>query len=167
MYKSDKMNVIGAFDRGRVATLEPRPNSVLIMMTSVNSEFPVLNNHWSSILKLKFDDVEGKECDIGNSSNVMQDSHAEQILDFVIENIDKDIFVSCDAGLSRSPGVVVALELIFNSRDVSDEYPHHNKFVKNKIRDVWFKKIWMNRTSYSNQDSCISSNNIGYMKKFG
>lgn len=143
------MKIIGAFDRGRVSTLEPRKNSALIMVTGYYTsidgdkpEFPKVSHKWDKKLGLIFDDVDGREIDIGNSSNVMQDSQAEQILDFVVENIDKDIFVSCDAGLSRSPGIVVALEQIFNSRDVSNAYPHHNHFVKNKIRDVWFKRIW-------------------------
>jgi len=44
--------------------------------------------------------------------------------------------------ISRSTGIVVALEQIFNAQDVSDAYPHHNRFVKNMIRDTWFKRIW-------------------------
>jgi len=136
------MNIIGAFDRGRVSTLEPRSNSVLIMMTNIDSKFPEISPHWKDILRLKFDDVEGRDVDIGDSSNVMTIENAYKILDFAIENMNNDIFVSCDAGLSRSPGVVVALEQIFNSKDVSLDYPHHNRFVKNRIRDVWFNTIW-------------------------
>lgn len=136
------MNIIGAFDRSSVGELEPRVNSILICITSSTSNHPELNNKWYDVLYLKFDDVEGREADIGSASNVMQDEHAEQILNFVVENIDKDIFISCDAGISRSPGVLVALEQIFNGRDLSNDYRFHNKFVKNKIRDVWFKRIW-------------------------
>jgi predicted protein tyrosine phosphatase len=138
------MNIIGAFDRGTVSILEPRPNSVLIMMTSPNSEFPKINGKWTDILKLKFDDVEDGFGLDDKQYEPMNEYNAEQILDFVIRNIDKDIFVSCDAGLSRSPAVVVALEQIFNSRDVSNEreYQHYNRYVKNTIRDVWFKRIW-------------------------
>lgn len=136
------MKIIGAFDRGRVSTLEPRKESILIMITSEGAKFPKINDMWYKVLKLKFDDVEGRESEIGSSSNVMQEDHAEKILDFVIDNINCDIFISCDAGLSRSPGIVVALEQLFNSNDVTDRYPHHNKFVKNKIRDIWFKRIW-------------------------
>jgi len=139
------MNIIGTFDRSRVSELEPRSNSALICITSKESEHPKLNESWSKILYLKFDDVEGREKDIGDSSNVMQDNDAERILDFVVENIDKDFFINCDAGISRSPGVLVALEQIFNGRDLSSEYRFHNKFVKNKIRDVWFKKIWFDK----------------------
>ena len=136
------MNIIGAFDRSRVSELEPRANSVLISITSEESEHPDVDNHWKDILRLKFDDVEGRMLDIEGASNVLTDEQAEEILDFVIENIESDFFVNCDAGISRSTGVVVALELIFNSRDVSDRYPYHNRYVKNKIRDTWFKRIW-------------------------
>ena len=136
------MNIIGAFDRSRISDIEPRANSVLICITSEIDEFPIVSDNWSDILYLKFDDVEGRESDIGESSNVMQDKHAEQILDFVIKNIDKDFFINCDAGISRSPGVLVALEQIFNGKDVSYDWRFHNKFVKNKIRDMWFRRIY-------------------------
>ena len=115
------------------------------MITSPSAELPQVDGKWSDILRLKFDDVEWR--DNGSSNNqlyeVISEVQAKQILDFVVKHIDKDIFISCDAGLSRSPGVLVALEQIFNARDVSDAYPHHNRFVKNKIRDTWFKKIWV------------------------
>lgn len=140
------MNIIDAFDRGRVEGLQPRPNSALIMITSPESKFPSVNGKWSQILKLKFDDIEwrdGKEQLQKELYEPMNEGHAKQILDFVITNIDKDIFISCDAGLSRSPAVLVALEQIFNARDVSNAYPHHNRFVKNMIRDTWFKHIWV------------------------
>jgi len=139
------MNIIGAFDRSRASELEPRANSVLICITSESSKHPKLNKKWLEILYLKFDDVEGREAEIGSAANVMQDKHAEQILDFAVKHIDKDLFINCDAGLSRSPGVLVALEQIFNGRDLSEDYRFHNKFVKNKIRDIWFKRIWFGR----------------------
>ena len=140
------MKIIGAFDRSRVSGFEPRSNSVLIMITSCEySDFPEVSQGWSNILRLRFDDTVGTINTIGNASNVMTEEQAKQILDFVIENINCDIFVNCDAGLSRSPAVVVALEQIFNARDISTNYPHHNRFIKNRIRDVWFKTIWKGR----------------------
>ena len=71
--------------------------------------------------------------------------NAQNQVSAVIKHIDKDIFVNCDAGLSRSPGIVVALNQIFNGKDTSYNFPHHNKFVKNKIRDVWYTRIWRNK----------------------
>lgn len=136
------MNLIKAFDRSQVSGLEPRPNSVIIMITSMNSEFPKLSDKWDKILAIQFDDVENGFGLKDNKYTPMSERQAERILNFVIENIDKDIFISCDAGMSRSPGILVALEQIFNSRDVTEAYPYHNRYVKNKIRDVWFKKIW-------------------------
>ena len=139
------MNIIGAFDRFRVSGLEPRTNSVLISITSENSEHPSFKSGWFKILKIKFDDVEGRNLDIGDASNVMRVEHAMQILDFAIENIDKDFFINCDAGISRSTGVLVALEQIFNGRDVSNRYPFHNKYVKEKIKATYYKTIWLGR----------------------
>lgn len=131
-----------SLDRSRVKELVPRKGrSVLISITSPNSEFVQLHGDWTDVLRLKFDDVEQKD---GQDYELFSDIQAKQILDFVIKHLDKDIFVNCDAGLSRSPAVVVALEQIFNANDVSNvsDYQHHNRFVKNKIRDIWFKNIW-------------------------
>ena len=136
------MNLIKAFDRSQVSGLEPRPNSVLIMVTSPKSEFPKLNPKWSDTLLLKFDDVENGYGLKDKSFKPMTEKDAEDILNFAIKNIDKDIFISCDAGMSRSPGILVALEQIFNARDATGAYPYHNRYVKNKIRDTWFKRIW-------------------------
>lgn len=116
------------------------------MITSPEADFPLVDGKWNDILQIKFDDVEWRE-EKNNSTNhqlyeVISENQAKQILDFAVKNIDKDIFISCDAGLSRSPAVLVALEQIFNAKDVSDAYPHHNRFVKNMIRDTWFKTIW-------------------------
>ena len=130
------MQIIGAFDRSRVSELEPRPNSILISITSKNSEHPKINKNWAHILRLKFDDVDNK------SDNGITYKDAQAILNFVISHIGSDLFINCDAGISRSTGILVALELIFNSRDMSSEYRYHNRYVKNMIRDVWFSTIW-------------------------
>ena len=140
------MNIIGKYDRNQVAILEPRENSVLIMITSTHNKFPELHSGWTDVLKLQFDDVEYDNENILEERKTyeMTDDDAKKILDFVIKRIYCDFFVSCDAGISRSAGVVVALEQIFNGCDVSKQYSlmHYNRNVKNKIRDVWFKNIW-------------------------
>ncbi len=130
------MNIIGAFDEGRIKTFIPRGNSILISITSHESTLSKVDKKWYKRLGLIFDDVDRK------TPYSMTEEDAEKILDFVVENLGCDVFVNCQAGLSRSPAVVVDLEQIFNMRDVSDKYPHHNKFVKNMIKDVWFKRVW-------------------------
>ena len=139
------MRIIGAFDRNSIADIEPRLHSVLIMITSKDSNFVKLSDKWSNVLALKFDDIDGKINDIGDADNVLSVDQAKDILDFVIEHINYDIYVSCDAGISRSAGVVVALHQIFNSLDVADRYRFHNKFVKNRIKEVWFNVIWCDK----------------------
>ena len=140
--RNDTMNIIGAFDRSRVSELEPRKNSVLISITSIDSTHPHIKSGWHDVLYLKFDDVEGRSSELGNSANLITDKDAKQILNFVVKNIDCDFFINCDAGISRSTGVLVALELIFNGNDVSHSFQYHNRFVKNRIKDTWFKTIW-------------------------
>lgn len=126
------MNIIGAFDRETISTLTPDNNSVLILVTNFNTQFPTVNKHWADVLKLKFDD--SYETNIHNTP--ISSKQANQILEFAIQHIDKNIYVSCDVGMSRSPAIVVALEEIFNSNDVSDYYHHYNHYVKNKITEV-------------------------------
>ena len=132
------MHIIGAFDRSRVSDLVPRKNSVLIQITSLNDDFPKVHRNWKAILKLKFDD----NYDGDTNSTPITDKQAKQLLDFVTSHIESDVFVNCDAGISRSPAVVVALEQIFNCNDVRKNYPHYNRYVKDKIIKVWFENIW-------------------------
>ena len=141
------MEIIGIFSRTEVMELEPRPFSVMIQITTQARDFPVLKKGWKDIIQLRFDDVEGKETDIGSASNVLQDKQAEKLLDFVVKNLHCEFFIHCDAGISRSAGVAVALEKIFNGKDVREDYRfrHHNEFVKNKITDVWFKRVWFGK----------------------
>ena len=134
------MQIIGAFNRNEVKDLVPRKGSVLISITCKGEKFPEVNQKWTDILQIQFDDnYEGDEHSIP-----MTDEQAKEIISFAIKHLDKDFFVNCDAGLSRSPAVIVALEQIFNARDVSnvDKFKFHNKYVKNKIKNVWFKNIW-------------------------
>jgi len=136
------MNIIGAFDRSQISDLVPREGrSVLITITSPNNDFAELHKNWSDVLRLKFDDATNGD---GKGKVLISEEQAFLILNFCIRNLDKDFFVNCDAGISRSTAVVVALELIFNSRDISNEYryQYHNKYVKNVIKDAWFKKLW-------------------------
>jgi len=135
------MKIIGAFCKSDIENrIEPRKSrkAVLISITSKNGNFPRPKGRYHEILKMRFDDEERE--DIGAS--LITEEQAERIIDFALKNIDKDIFVNCDAGLSRSPAIVVALEEIFNNNDVKDKYQLYNKYVYRKLKDVWLKHCW-------------------------
>ena len=136
-----KVKIIGAFSRSEIENIiEPRKSrkSVLISITSKNEKFPKPKGDYDKILQVKFDDEEIEY----HGLKLITNKQAEEIINFALNNIDKDIFVNCDAGLSRSPAIVVALEEIFNGNDVKDKYPLHNKYVYRKIKDVWLKHCW-------------------------
>ena len=135
------MKIVGAFSRSEIENIiEPRKSrkSVLISITSKNGEFPKPKGDYDKILQIKFDDDEVEY----RGLELITDEQAEEIINFALDNIDKDIFVNCDAGLSRSPAVVVALEEIFNNNDIRKNYPLHNKYVYRKIKDTWLKHCW-------------------------
>lgn len=70
---------------------------------------------------------------------------AKQIIDFAkkYQNV-KDWLVHCEAGLSRSPAVALALSEILNATTEPEQFvqgiygtTHHNKYVRNVIMDVY------------------------------
>lgn len=135
------MKIIGAFSRSEIENIiEPRKSrkSVLISITSPNNSHPVPKGDYDAVLRLTFDDE-----DVDNEKATMMSlDDAYSIIDFALTNVDKDIFVNCDAGLSRSPAVVVALEELFNSNDIKSRYPLFNRFVYKRIKDCWFYVCW-------------------------
>ena len=63
---------------------------------------------------------------------------ARDILNFVEKYKDSiDILaIHCQAGISRSVGVHVALEKIYNTKDLYSRYPCHNRHVTSTILEV-------------------------------
>jgi len=128
------MNIAGAFSRMQIKKIKPRENSILISVTDSDESHTSLEGQWKSILRLKFDDIHVKSLNEGKFHlKGMTDNDARKILDFVMKHKECDIYVNCEAGISRSTGIVVALEALFNNKDFSEVYPCHNPFVREKI----------------------------------
>lgn len=70
------------------------------------------NDNLKGVLYLKFDDVE-------HEPNCISDEQAKQIAEFVEKHEDGgyDLYVHCDAGISRSAGVAAAIMLIKYGHD--------------------------------------------------
>ena len=83
---------------------------IICSITDVDKEDISLENiAASSILFLKFDDVENQNGGIPMSSN-----QAKEIANFIVSNQDKDIIISCNGGVSRSAGIAAAINLFIN-----------------------------------------------------
>jgi len=132
-------------------------NVPYILISVVSPEYPeyklAYNDMCRDVLKLRFHDVDGN----GNVNSLVKtgdtilpidDTMAQQIIDFSQKHIDiKNIVIHCEAGISRSPGIAMALSEIRNGlgRDPSVyidtlyDIKHHNTIVKNKILSVYYR----------------------------
>lgn len=72
--------------------------------------YPSIYNKIAAVLPLVFDDVDGgKDC--------MTEEDAQKIATFVKRHEDKKIIVHCDAGVSRSAGIVAAIMKYYTGDD--------------------------------------------------
>lgn len=106
-----------------------------------NSNYPEIKHN--NVCFLEFDDLRdlhsGNVFIIGHQSVesdpiYFSESHAKKILDFYENNLDKNIYIHCDAGRSRSPGVAVAL-LKITSQNFKNYYIKYapNELVVNTL----------------------------------
>lgn len=82
--------------------------------------------------------------DVAPLMKLITPDHARQILDFVdrhIKNGVEHFVVHCDAGISRSPGVAVALKEIYNNdREIKPEHRLYNRLVYSTIIKVYHEE---------------------------
>lgn len=123
-------------------------NKIIISISTPGDEFPDFceeNHSILDVLYLSFYDIEDKRelNPIAKDDEIFNDNYAEQIANFV--NIwnkgDIEIWVHCDAGVSRSAGVGAALSKYFNNND--DEYFDNsgNYFPNNLCYRKTLKKL--------------------------
>lgn len=126
---------------------------IVISITSSDGDFAALPECRERIacLQIKFDDINYQKSSIlekhpHNNVFPITPPNAAKILDFVFSYKDrvKDIVVHCDAGLSRSPGVALALNKILNGPDVNDQHvvslnglKHANLLVRDVILNTY------------------------------
>lgn len=95
-----------------------------------------------NILYLRFSDADPSKLDCFDNIELFDKSMAREIIDFVkkeIENGVDNFLVHCDAGISRSPGIAVALNEIFNNiKKVPKAWCLYNKFIYKTIIKEWY-----------------------------
>jgi predicted protein tyrosine phosphatase len=108
----------------------------------------------NNVLNLNFDDItEDFDQELPNGEIVtyktITSGQAEQVIDFVENNIDKHLIIHCRAGKSRSIGVATAIACCYG--DVYKNFPKEQTFtntpndtpnieVVSKIKRAFFKK---------------------------
>lgn len=93
-------------------------------------------------LRIKFNDID--KFDHKNPEFILFNSnHANQILDFIekYNNMINLIVINCSMGVSRSAGVGVALDYIFNKATTIAEKKHaFNRHVNRVLVETYFER---------------------------
>lgn len=114
---------------------EPHKNkTIIISITTPQEKYTdclISNEDFNSVSDI----LEVEFCDIDNNypidSYKMKQADAKKIVDFVESNLDKDIIVHCDYGVSRSAGIAAALSKYYNNTD--EQFFSNNKYVPNML----------------------------------
>lgn len=117
--------------RVSIEYINPTVQHCIISISDSSAEraSPAYNNLTSDILYMTFDDI-----DVAKQGLVLfNEDHADKILQFFQRYRDEvDLFIAhCNMGMSRSPGVIAALQRIQTGED-----------------DIWFKTKTPNRLVY-------------------
>lgn len=116
-----------------IKTIKPELGSVLISITGTHGRFiqeELCLNGWKTVLFLRFSDIRSPI----NGFILFDASFACSILDFINEHRPKTVYINCEQGISRSAGVRVALEKIFNNNDT--QLDGHNTYVAHVLLTV-------------------------------
>lgn len=103
-----KLTHLSFMNRRNAERLMGDNNVALISITTPPDEPIMPRGGFKDVLHLSFED----------DDEAFTEIQAKEVIHFASDNIGevKDLIVHCDAGLSRSPGVCEALEVVFNER---------------------------------------------------
>lgn len=117
-----------------------------------SSTFDLLNKHWfknntDNILNIDFDDIDN-ETKIVNEYVIkgITDEQAIEIVKFIAKNIDKDFYIHCTAGKSRSKAICQYISDVYKDHEWEDN-PENlrngvwNNFVYGKLIKAYLKEM--------------------------
>ena len=96
-------------------------NLAFISIYEPGSNPIITNNHFASELFLSFYDVEESWSD---TISPLTDEQGLVIFNFIMANSDKQFLVNCEAGISRSAGIALAIEYIFRHTYTYEKWEH-------------------------------------------
>jgi predicted protein tyrosine phosphatase len=119
-----KITAIPCYVAVATSDLLTKPH-VMIRITDPKQDFPPLkdNPNRVAVLELKFSDIDGKgyrtwsKNDQEKHKGIFEDSHAQQIVDFIHTHSPDKVVVHCNAGISRSAGVAAAIAKFLTGSD--------------------------------------------------
>jgi len=115
---------------------EPLPTQVCISITSPPSARAELRDGWLDVLRLQFHDMDVE----GPDWSLMSDDQARRLVAFVRHHRRADFVVHCEAGLSRSPAVALAIHEILTGEAppvATEKVLHlHNRYVRRKVLEA-------------------------------
>jgi len=135
--------LIQAFPENIMEKIIPEDNEIAISIRdSGRTPIAVLNGGFKAVLYLQFSDIDNppKEFIKKYGLTLFSKKHARKILEFVDFYKPNKISINCMAGISRSVGVMVALEEIYNkNKDIYTKFPLANKHVYKTIMEVYYE----------------------------
>lgn len=143
---------IKVFSRLDIERYIPGPSEICISIRDPHAPAPTLSKNFSDVLALEFDDCTERYSSLEVPITPEQ---ARKIYNFVLsheENI-RTLTIHCNAGLSRSPALALALAKQFRPgllSSLEQEYPRYNKFVYKVVAET-FKSLLKER--YPEADS--------------
>lgn len=105
-------------------------NLVLISITDPNTKDIETNNKFKDELKLKFWDLEEQYC------NYMPISISQglEIYNFIMKHKNETFLINCEAGISRSAGVGLAIEYLLRDKYIYPKWEHFPSKILNHFR---------------------------------
>lgn len=124
---------------------------VMIRITDPKNDFQPLkdNPNRVAVLELKFRDIDGKDYQTWSKEDqekykgIFEDSHAQQIVDFIYAHSPDKVVVHCDAGISRSAGVAAAIAKAITGSDeviFKDNRYIPNRYIYRKLLNAFHER---------------------------
>jgi len=127
IYSVSTHNILAIFSKLELIKFYQKypKDAVLISVYTPDSK-PLNLNYFSQELYIDFWDLEE---DFG-SYKTLSNEKAKKIYDFIIENRDKKFIINCDAGISRSAGIGLAVECLIDYNGSKYDYAISNSAIK-------------------------------------
>lgn len=148
------VNVFMATDKNFMSSINV-PFSCISIVSPEHPEYKIAENPFcKDILYLRFHDVRADGSvssiyEIGKNIIRFNDNDAKKIIDFGLKNKEHGNFmIHCEAGISRSTAVALALsEILNNEKNNPEQYVEslygwklHNLDIKKKILNTYYKE---------------------------